>query len=103
MWPRPRVNGCRSVLRKGAARDLAAAGQPAASAEAAALAGEERRAVMDALRRLPDRQREALVLRFYFDEPDSEIARVMGVSRSTVRSTTHRALAALGRLLGDLS
>jgi RNA polymerase sigma-70 factor (sigma-E family) len=117
------LNGCRSVLRKNASlsrpravrgwpgaaldqrsaiHDLDGADQSAASGEAAVLSGEERRAVMDALRRLPDRQREALVLRFYFDQPDSEIARVMGVARGTVRSTTHRALAALGRLLGDL-
>jgi DNA-directed RNA polymerase specialized sigma24 family protein len=56
-----------------------------------------------AIRRLPDRQREALVLRFYLDESDAEIARLMGIRESTVRSTTHRALAALGRLLGEES
>jgi DNA-directed RNA polymerase specialized sigma24 family protein len=55
------------------------------------------------IRRLPDRQREALVLRFYLDESDAEIARLMGIRESTVRSTTHRALAALGRLLGEES
>jgi DNA-directed RNA polymerase specialized sigma24 family protein len=43
------------------------------------------------------------VLRFYLDEPEAEIARLMGVRPSTVRSTTHRALAALGRLLGEES
>jgi DNA-directed RNA polymerase specialized sigma24 family protein len=36
-------------------------------------------------------------------EPDAEIARLMGIRESTVRSTTHRALAALGRLLGEES
>jgi len=98
------LNGCRSVLRRRPARDLEAVHQPAEiSAEAAALTSEERREVMRALRRLPDRQRETLVLRFYLDEPEAEIARVMGIRPGTVRSTTHRALSALGRLLGETS
>ncbi len=58
---------------------------------------------MHAIRGLPDRQREVLVLRFYLDESEAEIARLMGVRQSTVRSTTHRALAALGRSLGENS
>ena len=48
---------------------------------------------------VPDRQREALVLRFYLDLPDPEIARIMGIRPGTVRSATHRALKALGHLL----
>jgi RNA polymerase sigma-70 factor (sigma-E family) len=97
------LNGCRSALRRRGSRDLPAVHQPlAVSAEAAALTGEERRAVMHALRRLPDRQREALVLRFYLDLSEAEVARAMGIRQSTVRSTTHRALAALGRQLGGM-
>src|ERR1700735_3120115 len=104
------LNGCRSVLR-GAIRDPQAASRypqaaqqpPAASAESAVLTSEERREVVDALRHLPDRQREALVLRFYLDLSDAEIARVMRVSKGTVRSTTHRALAALGIVLKETS
>ena len=98
------LNGCRSALRSRRAKDSGGVHQPpVASAEAVALTGEERREVMRALRRLPDRQREVLVLRFYLDEPEAEIARAMSISPSTVRSTTHRALAALGRLLGETS
>jgi RNA polymerase sigma factor (sigma-70 family) len=74
----------------------------APSAETDALIGEEHRAAAAAMRRLPARQREALVLRYYADLPEIEIARVMGVSRGTVASTTARALAALERRLkGD--
>jgi DNA-directed RNA polymerase specialized sigma24 family protein len=41
------------------------------------------------------------VLRYYAELSEEETARVMGVSRGTVKSTTHRALAALGRLLQE--
>jgi RNA polymerase sigma-70 factor (sigma-E family) len=97
------LNGCRSRLRA-RARDerLAAASQatlPAASAEQAVLIGEEHAAVLAALRRLPDRQREALVLRYYLDLSEPEIAASMGIGKGTVKSTTSRGLAALGRLL----
>jgi len=97
------LNGCRSVLRR---RPPDAPGDhptAAASAEAAVLTGEERRQVMDALRRLPARQREALVLRFYLDLSDTEIAATMRIGRSTVRSAIHRALASMGRMLQEVS
>jgi RNA polymerase sigma-70 factor (sigma-E family) len=99
------LNGCRSRLRA-RVRDerLAAASRAtsaAASAEQAVLIGEEHAAVLAALRRLPDRQREALVLRYYLDLSEPEIATAMGVGRGTVKSTTSRALAALGRLLEE--
>ena len=101
------LNGCRTALRRGRwsrGAELIDLPVPAAvSAEASVLAVEERRALMNAIRRLPGRQREALVLRFYLDEPDAEIARLMGIRQSTVRSTTHRALASLGRLLEEES
>ncbi len=98
------LNGCRSVLRRKVARDVGIMSEPwVISAETAALAGEERRHVMRSLGRLPDRQREVLVLRFYLGLSDAEIARDMGIRQGTVRSTAHRALAALGRALGEPS
>jgi RNA polymerase sigma-70 factor (sigma-E family) len=94
------LNGCRSVLRRRALGHRVTTYQPpAGSAEAAVLSREERQEVLRAVRRLPDRQREALVLRFYLDLPEPEIARVMGIRPGTVRSATHRALKALGHLL----
>jgi RNA polymerase sigma-70 factor (sigma-E family) len=96
------LNGCRSALRRRRVQGIQAVHQaPAVSAETAVLASEERREVMRALRRLPGRQREVLVLRFYLDQPEAAIAEAMGISQSTVRSTAHRALAALGRLLEE--
>ena len=56
---------------------------------------------MQAVRQLPVRQREALVLRFYLDLPEAEIARIMGLRPSSVRSATHRALKTLGLSLGE--
>lgn len=50
----------------------------------------------DAVRRLPQRQRTAVVLRYVADLPEAEIAAAMGIARSTVSSTlthAHRALA----------
>jgi RNA polymerase sigma-70 factor (sigma-E family) len=49
----------------------------------------------DTLRTLPDRQRAAVVLRFYEDLPDAEIAEVLGCRPATVRTAIHRALGAL--------
>jgi len=47
------------------------------------------------LRELPRQQRAVLVLRYYEDLPDAEIARVLGCSQGTVRSHASRALATL--------
>ncbi|MEU4578679.1 SigE family RNA polymerase sigma factor [Nonomuraea sp. ATR24] len=44
------------------------------------------------LQRLPPRMRVVLVLRYYEDLPDAEIAAILGVSRGTVRSQAARAL-----------
>ena len=51
--------------------------------------------VVAALRTLPTRQREALVLRYYLDLSESEIADVMGISRGAVKSHAARGIAAL--------
>ncbi|WP_062346785.1 SigE family RNA polymerase sigma factor [Herbidospora yilanensis] len=56
---------------------------------------ELRLALRAALATLTRRQRTMLVLRYYEDLPEQEIARVMGCSIGTVRSTTHRSLAKL--------
>ncbi len=95
------LNGCRSALRRARRAPRPLAVPPAASAESDMLASEEQRAAVAALRRLPPRQREALVLRYFGDLPEHEIAHAMGVSRGTVKSTTARGLAALGRMLGE--
>jgi RNA polymerase sigma factor (sigma-70 family) len=74
---------------------------PSESAEARALLSEEQRAVARAIRGLPDRQREALVLRYYLNLSEADTAEAMRVSRGAVKSATSRALAALGRRLKE--
>ena len=79
------LNGCRSVLRHRAVRRRGLAEQPSAvSAEAVVLGGEEREEVIRALVGLPHRQREVLMLRYYCDLSDEQIARVMSIGQSTL-------------------
>ncbi|MFG1805161.1 SigE family RNA polymerase sigma factor [Streptomyces sp. NPDC049040] len=56
-----------------------------------------------ALARLTTRQRTVLVLRYFEDLPEAEVARVLGCSVGTVRSTTHRSLARLRALAPELA
>ena len=97
------LNGCRSVLRsrKRAWSRAAAHDPPVWSAESAAMAEQDRREVLAAVARLPRRQREVLILRYYVNLSDQEIAAALGVSRGTVVSTASRALAALAKQLGE--
>jgi RNA polymerase sigma factor (sigma-70 family) len=49
----------------------------------------------DALATLPERQREAIVCRYYLDLPDAEIAEILDCRVPTVRTAIHRGLAKL--------
>jgi RNA polymerase sigma-70 factor (sigma-E family) len=95
------VNRSRSALRRRVVADRYAATATrvldAPSAESGALNALEHTAMIDALRVLPARQREALVLRYYVDLSEAEIAEVMGVSRGAVKSHASRGMAALRR------
>lgn len=71
------------------------------SCEQAAIAYEEHQEVIAALAGLPSRRREAIVLRYWLDLPEREIAAAMGVSLGTVKSALSRGLAALAQVLGD--
>ncbi|MGW3311043.1 SigE family RNA polymerase sigma factor [Streptomyces sp. NPDC001073] len=61
----------------------------------------QRQDIMAALRRLPRRQRAVIVLRYFEDRPDSEIAAIVGIAQGTVRSQTHKALASLRTTLAE--
>ena len=95
------VNRSRSVLRHRVVVDRNAP-KPAPdepSAEHGAFALLDRSAVIEALRTLPPRQREALVLRFYADMSEAQIADTMSISRGAVKSHTARAMQALRAVL----
>jgi RNA polymerase sigma-70 factor (sigma-E family) len=95
------VNRSRSVLRHRVVVDRNAP-KPAPdepSAEHGAFALLDRSAVIEALRTLPPRQREALVLRFYADMSEAQIADTMCISRGAVKSHTARAMQALRAVL----
>ncbi len=64
-------------------------------------AGEQRRELNDAVRALPRRQRECVVLRYYLECTTAETAGALGVSDGTVKQHLHRALEALGIALGS--
>jgi RNA polymerase sigma-70 factor (sigma-E family) len=95
------VNRSRSVLRHRMVVDKNAPKPPPdmPSAEQGAITLLERSAVVTALRTLPPRQREALVLRFYGDLSEAQIAAAMGISKGAVKSHTARAMTALRSVL----
>jgi RNA polymerase sigma-70 factor (sigma-E family) len=97
------VNKCRTFHRVRFRRQAVTLDPPpdAVSAEAEAMLGEAHREVLAALRRLPRRQREAVVLRYYLDMTEEQAAQAMGISRGTVKSSTSRGLAALARMLKE--
>jgi DNA-directed RNA polymerase specialized sigma24 family protein len=53
------------------------------------------------MRRLPDRQREALALRYYLDLSEADMAAAMKVSPGSVKTHLHRGLAALAHQLDE--
>jgi RNA polymerase sigma-70 factor (sigma-E family) len=53
----------------------------------------------DALRRLPCRQREVVVLRYLSDLSEADVAAVLGVTAGSVKTHVHRGLARLCSLL----
>jgi RNA polymerase sigma-70 factor (sigma-E family) len=71
------------------------------SSEQAAILNEEHREVLAALAALPPRRREAIVLRYWLDLSEREIATAMGISPGTVKSNVSRGLAALAAALGE--
>lgn len=73
------------------------------SAEATALWREDQRAVLRALQLLAPRQREAVVLRYWLDLKEAEIADMMGISLGAVKSHMSRAMGALTKAMQAVS
>jgi RNA polymerase sigma-70 factor (sigma-E family) len=98
------VNASRSALRHRGVEERyrqPAPPEPAGPEERAVRSSEDAR-VMAALRTLPRRQQEVLVLRYYSDLSEFDIAQTLGLSRGAVKSHAHRGLAALRAALERL-
>ena len=98
------LNGCRSVHRRSAVTRkygprLAERADASVPDATAALA--DRGELTAALRRLPRRQREVLVLRYYADLTVAEIAETLRITPSNARACLSRGLAALAAAIGE--
>jgi RNA polymerase sigma-70 factor (sigma-E family) len=96
------VNLTRSRLRHlRVVRRFAADTPLVESAEALALLSHDRQQLIKGLSGLTTRQRQVVVLRYWLDLSEREIAETLGIRPGTVKSTSSKALASLGQLLGD--
>lgn len=94
------VNLCRGRLRRRAiGLRLLSSPSPSSFAPGPDDAAADRAHIAEALARLPLRQRECLVLRYYADMTEAETARTLGITVGSVKSHVHRALAAMERVL----
>ncbi|MET7475828.1 SigE family RNA polymerase sigma factor [Streptomyces sp. NPDC005648] len=85
-------------------RELTVAEPPDTGAGTDASSDADLRLLMrGALARLTARQRTVLVLRYFEDLPEADVAHILGCSVGTVRSTTHRSLARLRALAPELA
>ncbi|SDI11983.1 RNA polymerase sigma-70 factor, sigma-E family [Sinosporangium album] len=71
------------------------------SAESVALLRDDQKALVQALRQLSGRQREALVLRYWLGLGESDIAAAMGISCGSVKAHTSRGMAALNKIMQE--
>lgn len=94
------VNGSRDVLRRGlrgkrATLRLVPRSEELESAEQSVVAHEEAARMWGSVTSLPMRQRQVLVMRYYLEQSELEIAETLGISRGSVKQHASRGLAAL--------
>ena len=96
------VNLARSALRRRLVALRYLQREPSREPSVGDVAGAtaDHEAAISALRHLPRRQRECLVLRYYLDQPEAEIATTLGISSGSVKTHTSRGLATMAKLLG---
>lgn len=101
------VNGGRDALRRKqratrAVRGLVPRSELLASAEQEAVHHQESDQLWAAVVALPMRQRQVLVLRYYLDQSEAEIAETLGITRGSVKKHASRGIAALAQEWEDL-
>jgi RNA polymerase sigma-70 factor (sigma-E family) len=100
------VNGARSVLRR--RRTVRRNPQPDQSgstvegSDSAALLADEHRAVIAAIRELPERQREVIMLRYWSQLTEAEVAQTLGISVGSVKSNASRGRDSIAARLGGV-
>jgi RNA polymerase sigma-70 factor (sigma-E family) len=94
------VNTCRSGWRKWGSR-VVVGEMPELSQASTAEAFDDRALIRQALAQLPARQREVLMLRYFADLSEAEIAQRLGCAPGTVKSSAARALRALRAMLPE--
>ncbi len=96
------LNGARSLLRKRRVRRLHPPDKPGlvAAAEVSGVANTERDEMLAALRELPEKQAAVLILRYYLDLSEADIAETLGMAPGSVKSHAHRGLKKLENVFG---
>ncbi len=106
------INQCRSRLRRRSTEDRSNRTIYATDPERQAVsvvgsdgtdASDDSLVLMDAVRGLPPRQRETVILRYYEDLPEAEIAKILSCSVGTVKSQLAKARSSLSAALGSMS
>ncbi|HET6968383.1 MAG TPA: sigma-70 family RNA polymerase sigma factor [Ornithinibacter sp.] len=92
------VNGCRDRARSAGRAD---AGWRRLRVVTDVSSNDKPSELLDAIGHLPYKQRAVVVLRYWADLPEEEIAEIVGVRPATVRSITSRALDRLRKELPD--
>jgi len=98
------VNGSRDHLRRRRRADasmlrMVPKSEALSSAEQEVMSRDEGDRLWQAIRALPQRQRQVLVLRYYLDQSEAQIAETINVSRGSVKRHASRGLASLASYL----
>lgn len=97
------LNAARSRLRRRRVAERLGRVLPSTSPspEEEAVLGDRRATILAAVRRLPRRQQQVVVLRYWLDLPEADIAATLGISAGSVKVHASRALTAVTRTLGE--
>jgi RNA polymerase sigma-70 factor (sigma-E family) len=97
------LNAARSRLRRRRVADRLGRIRPGAppTPEDETILDDRRAAVLAAVRLLPRRQQEVVVLRYWLDLSEADIAATLGISAGSVKTHASRGLASVARTLGD--
>ena len=98
---RSMINTLTSWRRRRSYGEVPVAALPDGSTGDAGGAADDRLVIVAALRRLPPRQRAAVVLRYCEDLPESQVAQALGCPVGTARSHASRGVARLRQILSD--